>query len=378
MTDKKIKISKTNIEVYPIGQGTLFGRILDKTKIDDIVKKKISSLEYGIELGMNYLDTGEDYEDGLSEELLSKIICNKRDKVVVGSKFIPSNNSYNNVISACESSLKRLKTDYIDIYMTHWPNPNIPLEETINALSYLVKQGKIRCFGVGNFDVPQLSKVVKYDISNKFSVLQTEYDLFNRQVEDEIFDFNKINKITTLAYMSLGKDLFTDVERQLLDKLSLKYKKSIRSIVLNWIASHQDTLVLTSSMQEKHTLENYNSLSFDLLSDDVNVINNTFKRSTIKIAPNKIKVNDFDESDTAHKIYTTIEEAINNKLDIQPSAVEISEEIKKDGRLLRPVELKKNPDLNSNQPYLLVRGRMRYWGWVIAYGFEKEIECKLF
>ena len=89
MTDKKIKISKTNIEVYPIGQGTLFGRILDKTKIDDIVKKKISSLEYGIELGMNYLDTGEDYEDGLSEELLSKIICNKRDKVVVGSKFIP-------------------------------------------------------------------------------------------------------------------------------------------------------------------------------------------------------------------------------------------------------------------------------------------------
>ena len=203
---------------------------------------------------MNYLDTGEDYEDGLSEELLSKIICNKRDKVVVGSKFIPSNNSYNNVISACESSLKRLKTDYIDIYMTHWPNPNIPLEETINALSYLVKQGKIRCFGVGNFDVPQLSKVVKYDILNKFSVLQTEYDLFNRQVEDEIFDFNKINKITTLAYMSLGKDLFTDVERQLLDKLSLKYKKSIRSIVLNWIASHQDTLVLTSSMQEKHTL----------------------------------------------------------------------------------------------------------------------------
>ena len=65
-------------------------------------------------------------------------------------------------------------------------------------------------------------------------------------------------------------------------------------------------------------------------------------------------------------------------LDIQPSAVEISEEIKKDGKLLRPIELKKNPDLNSKYPYLLVRGRMRYWGWVIAYGSEEKIECKLF
>ena len=151
---------------------------------------------------------------------------------------------------------------------------------------------------------------MKYDVLNKFSVLQTEYDLFNRQAEVEIFDFNKINKITTLVYMSLGKDLFTDLEKKLLDGLSLKYKKSIRSIVLNWITSHQNTLVLTSSMQEKHTLENYNSLSFDLLSEDVEIINNAFKRNTIKIAPNEIKVNDFDESDTAHKIYTTIEEAI--------------------------------------------------------------------
>ena len=151
---------------------------------------------------MNYLDTGEDYEDGLSEELLSKIICNKRDKVVVGSKFIPSNNSYNNVISACESSLKRLKTDYIDLYQIHWPQRQTNYFGQLNYKYSKENTNEI----IDNFDVPQLSKVVKYDILNKFSVLQTEYDLFNRQVEDEIFDFNKINKITTLAYMSLGKD----------------------------------------------------------------------------------------------------------------------------------------------------------------------------
>ena len=111
---------------------------------------------------------------------------------------------------------------------------------------------------------------------------------------------------------------------------------------------------------------------------DIDLINKTFKRKTVKVIPKEIMVLDFDESDTSHKIYTSVEEAIENKLDIQPSAIEISEEIKKNGNLLRPIELKRNPDLNSKFPYVLVRGRMRFWGWVIAYGFEKEIDCKLF
>ena len=374
----KTKVLKTNLEVSLIGQGTLFGRANDKSDLSELVKKKISTLDYGIELGMNFIDTGEDYEDGQSEELLSQVISTKRDKVIIGSKFKPSNNGYENVIRSCEGSLTRLKTDYIDFYQIQWPNPNIPIEKTIEALTKLVTQGKIRYFGVGNFNIIQLNEALKYDKLNKLCVLQTEYDLFNRQIEDEILDFNSNNQISTIAYMSLGKNLFSNKEQKVLNDLSNKYDTTIRSIVLNWITSHPNTILLTSSTSKEHTFENYNSLSFKMNEKDIDLINKTFKRKTVKVIPKEIMVLDFDESDTSHKIYTSVEEAIENKLDIQPSAIEISEEIKKNGNLLRPIELKRNPDLNSKFPYVLVRGRMRFWGWVIAYGFEKEIDCKLF
>ncbi len=374
----KTKVLKTNLEVSLIGQGTLFGRANDKSDLSELVKKKISTLDYGIELGMNFIDTGEDYEDGKSEELLSQVISTKRDKVIIGSKFKPSNNGYENVIRSCEGSLARLKTDYIDFYQIQWPNPNIPIEKTIEALTKLVTQGKIRYFGVGNFNIIQLNEALKYDKLNKLCVLQTEYDLFNRQIEDEILDFNSNNQISTIAYMSLGKNLFSNKEQKVLNDLSNKYDTTIRSIVLNWITSHPNTILLTSSTSKEHTFENYNSLSFKMDEKDIDLINKTFKRKTVKVIPKEIMVLDFDESDTSHKIYTSVEEAIENKLDIQPSAIEISEEIKKNGNLLRPIELKRNPDLNSKFPYVLVRGRMRFWGWVIAYGFEKEIDCKLF
>ena len=374
----KTKVLKTDIEVSLIGQGTLFGRVKDKSDLFGLVKKKISTLDYGIELGMNFIDTGEDYEDGQSEELLSQVISSKRDKVIIGSKFKPSNNGYDNVINSCEGSLRRLKTDYIDFYQIQWPNPKIPIESTIEALSKLVIQGKIRYFGVGNFNIIQLNEALKYDKLNKLCVLQTEYDLFNRQIEDEILDFNSNNQISTIAYMSLGKNLFSNKEQKVLNDLSNKYDTTIRSIVLNWITSHPNTILLTSSTSKEHTFENYNSLSFKMNEKDIDLINKTFKRKTVKVIPKEIMVLDFDESDTSHKIYTSVEEAIENKLDIQPSAIEISEEIKKNGNLLRPIELKRNPDLNSKFPYVLVRGRMRFWGWVIAYGFEKEIDCKLF
>ena len=374
----KTKVLKTNLEVSLIGQGTLFGRANDKSDLSELVKKKISTLDYGIELGMNFIDTGEDYEDGKSEELLSQVISTKRDKVIIGSKFKPSNNGYENVIRSCEGSLTRLKTDYIDFYQIQWPNPNIPIEKTIEALTKLVTQGKIRYFGVGNFNIIQLNEALKHDKLNKLCVLQTEYDLFNRQIEDEILDFNSNNQISTIAYMSLGKNLFSNKEQKVLNDLSNKYDTTIRSIVLNWITSHPNTILLTSSTSKEHTFENYNSLSFKMDEKDIDLINKTFKRKTVKVIPKEIMVLDFDESDTSHKIYTSVEEAIENKLDIQPSAIEISEEIKKNGNLLRPIELKRNPDLNSKFPYVLVRGRMRFWGWVIAYGFEKEIDCKLF
>ena len=380
MINMNLKILKSDLSVYPIGQGTLFGRSFDGLSNDDLINKKKETLLFGIELGMNLIDTGEDYEGGLSETLLSSVISGRRDKIIIGSKFKPANNSYDNIFRSIEGSLKRLKTDYIDIYQIQWPNPKIPIQETLSALNKLIEQGKVRYLGVGNFSINQLKEALSFDEFNKLCILQTEYDLFNRQIEEEILDFNNKNLISTIAYMSFGKNAFNDKEKSLLNNLSIKYDKSIRSLVLNWIVSHQNVMLLTSSMSKKNTLENFNAIDFNFENKDIELIDKVFQRNTIMVEPKNIKVIDFDESDTAHQIYTTIEEAISNELGIEPSASEIAEEIKSSGKLLRPVELKKNPNLEDepNKPYILVRGRMRYWGWLIAYGEEKEIECKLF
>ena len=378
MNKKIIKIPNTDLNIYPIGQGTLFGRSLDGYSRSKLINKKIDVLKYGIDIGMNFIDTGEDYEGGTSEELLSEVVKGKRDKIIIGSKFKPSNNGYNNVIKSLESSLKRIKTDYIDIYQIQWPNPNIPIEETLSAMNRLIEEGKVRYIGVGNFAIDQLKEALSFDEFNKLCVLQTEYDLFNRSIEEGILDFNYSKGITTIAYMSFGKNLFTNDEKKFLENLAEKYSKSIRSIVLNWIVSHKNVLLLTSSMSKENTYENFSSLDFEIEKNDIELINNKFKRETLKIAPNKIKVIDFDESDTAHQIYTTVEEAISNNLGIKPSASELADEIKKTGKLLRPIELKYNPDKSSDKPYILVRGRMRFWGWIIAFGDDKEIDCKLF
>lgn len=373
-----MKILKTDLEIYPIGQGTLFGRSMEGESSNRLIKKKIDILKYGVDIGMNFIDTGEDYEGGKSEKLLAEVLKGQRDKIVVGSKFMPANNSYKNVMISLEKSLERMKTDYIDIYQIQWPNPKIPIDETLSAFNKLIEQGKIRYFGVGNFSLKQIKEALSFDELNKLCVLQTEYDLFNRQIEKEILPFNKANRITTIAYMSFGKNLFNEEESAVLEKLRKKYNRSSRSIVLNWILSHSDVALLTSSMSKKNTLENYESLNFNLDDSDITEINKVFNRGSVLVDPSEIEVLDFDESDTAHKIYTTIEEAKKNDLGIKPSALEIAEEIKLTGTLLRPVELKLNTSQVSNKKYVLVRGRMRFWGWLIAFGDQKKIECKIF
>jgi aryl-alcohol dehydrogenase-like predicted oxidoreductase len=372
------KIGRSELLVYPIGQGTLFGRNHNLGLNNEIVKVKREVLRYGIELGMNFVDTGEDYEGGLSEEILGDISKDIRNNLVIATKFKPINNSKIGIEIALNGSLKRLKTDYIDLYQIQWPNPSVSLIETIGALEDLVKKGKIRYFGVGNFSSKQIEEVLNISQSGNFIAAQTEYDLFNREIENEFIDYTDLNSISIIAYLSHGKDLFNPREKKILENISNKYEVSIRSIILNWIIAKKNIIVLSSSMSKEHTKQNFLSGQFKMDAEDIQKINLEFKRKILKIKPNEIKVPDFDESDNAHQIYTSVEQAIENKLNIKPDAKEISREILSAGKLLRPIELKKNQNKKDKQKYILVRGRMRFWGWIIAYGQEKELDCLVF
>ena len=135
-----------------------------------------------------------------------------------------------------EGSL-RLKTDYVDLYQIQWPNPEIPIDETISALEKLVSDGKIKYFGVGNFSSDQINMALSHTKTNNLIAAQTEYDLFNREIEKGYINFAQSKNLSIIAYLSHGKDLFNDDEKKLLEKLSNKYEVSIRSIILNWIIS---------------------------------------------------------------------------------------------------------------------------------------------
>ena len=114
----------------------------------------------GIELGMSFLDTAEIYGDGLSEETIGKVISNKkREELFIATKFLPKNSSYEKVLSSLESSLKRLRTEYVDLYQVHWPNPSIPIYETLEAMAKLLDSGKIQNIGLCNFSKREIIEI---------------------------------------------------------------------------------------------------------------------------------------------------------------------------------------------------------------------------
>src|SRR3989338_5598611 len=139
------------LNIPPIGMGTGFSdaELKEPGKI-------IHAIQYGIDQGIQFIDTAENYGGGQCEELVGRAIAGKREQVMLASKFSPEHSRYNEVISACDGSLRRLKTDYLDLYQLHWPNPSIPREETLRALYDMKRQGKIRAIGMCNVAVNEL------------------------------------------------------------------------------------------------------------------------------------------------------------------------------------------------------------------------------
>src|SRR5690349_8491159 len=142
----------TGVEVPVIGQGTW---MIEGSP--DAERRSVATLRAGIDLGMTHIDTAEMYGNGRAEELVGEAIAGRRREVFLASKVLPSNASYDGTLRACERSLKSLKTDYLDLYMLHWPGRH-PVDDTMRALQQLIEQGSIRFGGVSNFDVNELPR----------------------------------------------------------------------------------------------------------------------------------------------------------------------------------------------------------------------------
>lgn len=336
-------------------------------------ESQIEVLRTGIDLGMNFIDTAEIYDNGRSERIIGEAIKGLRKKVIIGTKVAPQHHAAQDVIKAAEGSLRRLQTDYIDLYQIHWPNPVFPLEETMSAMEHLVREGKVRYIGVCNFYLRELQEAQSGLSFERTASLQTEYNLFDRMIEDTILPYCSANNILIIAYSPLDQGRIADgaERRKLIENTAKKYGKTPAQIALRWLINNPTVVVIPKAKNLKHLLENAQSCDFDLDVDDIEKIDNVFKRPIVKILPDRIRVS--REGQGNRPVYQTIEQAIENNLGHVPSPVNLAKSIVKE-ECIKPVRLIPALDETGRYDHDLVEGRIRYWAWVIAYG-NKPIQA---
>ncbi len=220
---------------------------------------QVAALKRGIELGINLIDTAEMYAGGRSEEVVGEAVREVRNEVLIATKVSPSNLRHDSVVSACEGSLKRLGTSYVDLYQVHWPNPNVPIRETMGAMEELVRAGKVRYIGVSNFSVEETIAAREALTREELASNQVEYSLMNRGVEANLLPYCKEEKLSLIAYTPLAKGNIP--ESRIPRALLAKYGMTPAQLALNWVTRNEQVLAIPKSSNIKHMEENAGSVS---------------------------------------------------------------------------------------------------------------------
>jgi len=267
-------LGKTGESVAAIGLGTwnMGGRESPDYRDDE---RLIEAIRYAVELGMNHIDTAEMYAAGHAEELVGEAVKQfSRDEVFIATKVWPSNLRYEDVIRSCRRSLERLQLKYVDLYMVHWPNPRIPLQETMKAMEKLVKDGLVRYIGVSNFDVELLEEAMNALKREEIVANQVEYSLEAREVERELIPFCERNGITVTAYTPLGKgripaEAASNTPRgKILAEMARRYGKTPVQIALNWVIWRPNVITIPKAARKEHLEENAGAAGWRLTEED--------------------------------------------------------------------------------------------------------------
>jgi len=349
------KFSNLKIDIPAIGQGSM-GIGGYYSSINDRDEYFVNIIKKSVEYGMTLIDTAEIYGNGHSEEIIGKAISGIRDKVFVATKVSPENLSYENVLKAAERSLRRLFTDHIDLYQIHWPNPSVPIEETLRAMSKLMSDGKIAHVGVSNFSMRQLIEANRI-FDNNIASIQIEYNLFDRSMEEDMLQYCTNNGISIIAYSPLDGGRFKDnLEKySILSDIANRYDKTVSQIVLNWIVSNNNVIAIPKAEKEQHILQNSLASDFNILAKDSDTISENFVTKFVEVSPLDIRV-DCTGLDS-----------------FSPSPAELADDVFKNGDI-KPIRIIRNNNSDCKK-YTLVEGKLRYWAWVYAYGSTKSIKA---
>jgi diketogulonate reductase-like aldo/keto reductase len=256
------KFGKNGPQVSVIGQGTWY---IDRGDRETAV----ASLRCGIDLGMTHIDTAEMYGD--AELVVADAIAGQRGKIFLVSKVLPSNASRRGTITACERSLKRLKTDRLDCYLLHWRG-SYPLAETVAAFEQLVSSGKIRSWGVSNFDSDDLEEMLAVVGEGRIACNQVLYHLGERAIEHAVIPWCEAHGVAVVAYSPFGHDDFPrprSRDGEVLQQIADAHGASPRQVALAFLTREPSVFAIPKASTSEHAAEN--AAAGDLVLGDAEI-----------------------------------------------------------------------------------------------------------
>jgi diketogulonate reductase-like aldo/keto reductase len=256
-------------EAVPVlGQGT-WGFAEGKHERD----QEIRALRLGLELGMSLIDTAEMYADGEAEKLVGEAIHGHRGDTFLVSKVLPQNASKTATIAACERSLRRLRTPWLDLYLLHWRG-SVPLRETVEGFETLLQVGKIRYWGVSNFDVDDMEELVDLPHGSHVAANQVLYNLTRRGIEYDLMPWCRTRKMPIMAYSPVeqGRLLKNRDLQQISDRLEAKPAQ----VALAWVLRQAGLIAIPRAGTPEHLRENRTALDLHLTEKDLKALDRAF------------------------------------------------------------------------------------------------------
>jgi diketogulonate reductase-like aldo/keto reductase len=248
----------------------------------------VAALRRGLDLGLTHIDTAEMYGSGGAERIIAQAIEGRRDEVFLVSKVLPGNASTRGTIAACEKSLSRLRTDRLDCYLLHWRGA-FPLEETIGAFQTLVRDGKIRSWGVSNFDAADLDEVAAIAGPGHPACNQVLYHLKERAIEHAVLPWCREHGTAVVAYTPFGQSgaLWNPATAQgrVLQTIAAANRATPRQVALRFLLRHPEVFVIPKASDLRHVEENAGATAFELSDADLAAIDAAFPRGR---APNRL------------------------------------------------------------------------------------------
>jgi diketogulonate reductase-like aldo/keto reductase len=229
-------------------------------------KEEVAALKLGLDLGMTLIDTAEMYGTGGAEEVVAEAVQGRRDECFIVSKVLPENSSHAGTIAACERSLKRLKTDRIDLYLLHWRGQP-PLADTVEAFHALKAKGAIRYWGVSNFDVADMEELFALESGADCASNQVLYNLRRRGIEAGLLPWCCERSIPLMAYSPVEQGRL--LRDRVLTAVALRHRATTAQIALAWALRHKDMMVIPKATTLEHVRENRAALDLKLTEQDL-------------------------------------------------------------------------------------------------------------